>query len=111
MQKTNFSIEELAIINIAVQTTPDKQARHFEPLLELPKAQAVMKKIMDCTEERLDQNGVTIIGQDWKPVKFFCEGEIYFSTEEKVFLLDLIKQNRFTVDQAESVATLHEKLK
>ncbi len=109
--KNIFWPEELAIINIALQTTVERQQRYFEPLIELPKAQSVMKKLMSCTETRTDWNWIEIIGQDWRTLQFFCEGEIDFSTEEKIFILDMIKQNKFTVDQGEHVVSLHEKLK
>lgn len=104
--KVKVTASQLGIINTVLQVTTDKQPRQYEPLVELPKAQSILRKIIQCTESRQDQHWIDIVGGDGKPLMFFVDGEIIFTTEEKMFLIDLIKQNKFTAESGDDVADL-----
>lgn len=111
MAKLQLTSGELAVINISLQSTPDRQPRQF-PISELPKALDLQKLLTDSTEERKDTEGNTLLDGNKMPLLFFKnETEVDFSLETKVFVKRLVEEQKWTLDYANEVQSLLEKLK
>lgn len=111
MAKLQLNSGELAVINISLQSTPEKQPRQF-PISELPKALDLQKLLTDSTEERKDTEGNTLLDGNKMPLLFFKnEVEVDFSLETKVFVKRLVEEQRWSLDYANEVQSLLEKLK
>jgi hypothetical protein len=80
-----FIPEQLHIINLAIQTNEDRSARVY-PLSELKAASDIFVKLKAL----------------WVKDNFIA-GEIDFSTEEKVVILRLIKERKWTATDSEHV--------
>lgn len=111
MAKTTLTSGELAAINIAIQSTPDRQPRQF-PIGDLQKALNLQNFLVEATEERHDPEGNTLVDGNKMPLKFFKqEAEIDLSLEDKLFVKRLVEEQRWSLDLAKDVQTLLEKLK
>ena len=111
MAKLQLTSGELAVINISLQSTPDKQPRQF-PISELPKALDLQNLLTESTEERKDTEGNTLLDGNKMPLLFFKnETEADFSLETKVFVKRLVEEQKWTLDYANEVQSLLEKLK
>jgi len=83
-----FSKEQLHLINLAIQTNEDKSARSYG-ISELSTANDIFQKIK----------------KQWKD-NDFVDGEIGFTTEEKVFILKLVKDRKWTAIDAEFIFSI-----
>lgn len=111
MAKVQLTSGELAAINIAVQSTPDKHPRQYA-IADLQKALNLQNFLVEATEERHDPEGNTLVDGNKMPLKFFKnEAEIDLTIEDKLFVKRLIEEQKWSLDLANEVQTLLEKLK